>query len=126
MTKLVAQSLRNSQQIAAKFPNIMVFVDVCKEGAGNTVYSLTNAFESFTFRVAFLDKIQQTLEAQTKENTKVTNSDLETLGYLIAFLVVATDAPVKDLTLKIFYNNTPVVEWAQKLLAKSARIARLV
>ena len=49
------------------------------------------------------------IEVQLKGGTDVTNSDLEALSHLIAFLVVATNAPAKDQTLTIFCHNAPAV-----------------
>ena len=126
MTKLVADEPTNLHQVVPKFPDVVVFVDASKEGAGGTVYSMNKEFEPFTFRVPFPEEIQRMLEKQVKGNTNVTNSDLEALGCVIAFLVVSTNVEVKNKTMAIFCDNTPTVNWVRKLSSKSKRAARLM
>ena len=43
--------------VIPKYPDIVIFVDASKEGAGGTIYSTTDEFEPMVFRVPFPKEI---------------------------------------------------------------------
>ena len=49
------------------------------------------------------------LEVQLKRNKDVTNSNLEALGLVAAFLFVATNIDVKNKTIETFCDNNSTV-----------------
>ena len=126
MVQLVAREPTLLRQAIPQYPQFVVFADASKEGAGGTVCSITNEFRPLTFRLGLPRKIQRVLEKQQKGNKNVTNSDLEALGCVVGFLVVATNLNVKGKTMAIFCDNTPAVGWVRRLSARSPRAARLM
>ena len=126
MARLVSREPTLLQQVIPQYPDIIIFVDASKEGAGGTAYSMKNEFRPLTFRLGFPLEIQKMLEKQLKGNTNVANADLEALGHVAGFLFVATNINVKGKTLAIFCDNAPTIGWARKLSAKSHRAARLM
>ena len=87
--QLVTDNPTPIQQVVPQEPEVIIFVDAYKSGAGGTIYCTSEGLTPLIFRIPFPDEVQQMLEKQLKGNKNVTISDLEVFRFIAGFIAVA-------------------------------------
>ena len=120
---LVERTPTSLTQLIPAEPDIIGKVDILKLRAGGIWYSAHSKFKKFVWQFKFLANIQQHLEVQLKGNKNTTNSDLETFGFVYAFLILEQNMLVRGQHIRLYCNNSLTISWMRRLSVKSPQAA---
>ena len=106
-------------------PHYVGYVDACGTGAGGVWIGGSRKLPQIVWRVKFPKDIKANLVSASNRSGKITNSDLEMAGVLMAWLVLEQVAPtsLQYTNIGLFCDNTPSVGWAIRLASSKSIIA---
>ena len=109
-------------ELTAGYPWFLAYVDASKYGVGGVWISGTMKITATVWRLQWPPEIQKQLVSSNNRKGKISISDLEMAGVLLAWMVLEQISPV-NLThahIGIFCDNTPAVAWATKLASSKS------
>jgi hypothetical protein len=112
MVQSIARRPTHVYELVGCPPTFIGMVDASSTGVGG-IWLLPN-WPPIVYRHQWPDQINRRYcEA------KITNSNLELAGVLVAWFVLEACVPLRQATTTIFSDNSPTVSWTQSLMSRS-------
>ena len=112
------------RELTSRWPDFVGIVDASSHGVGGVVFGENSKCVPTVFRWQW--PIEITREVNTAENPggRITNSDLEMAGMVMAWLVIeGVGGDLTEKTIALFGDNTPSISWINKLASKQSIVA---
>jgi hypothetical protein len=112
MVQSIASRPTHVYELVDRPPTFIGMVDASSTRVGG-IWLLPN-WPPIVYRHQWPDQINRRYR-----DAKITNSDLELAGVLVAWFVLEACVPLRHATTSIFSDNSPTVSWTQTLMSRS-------
>jgi len=112
------------RELTNRWPDIVAIVNASSHGVGGVVFGEVSECIPTVFRWHWPVEITGDVKTFTNPNGRITNSDLEMAGMVLAWLAV--EGVFGDLTEKniaLFGDNIASISWTKKLASKQSHVA---
>ena len=112
------------RELINRWPDFVAIVDASSHGVGGVVFGELSECIPTVFRWQWPEEVTKDVITVENRNGRITNSDLEMAGMVMAWLVI--EGVVGDLTEKsvaLFGDNIASISWTKKLASKKSLVA---
>jgi hypothetical protein len=107
----------------SRWPDFVGIVDASSHGVGGVVFGENSKCAPTVFRWKWPTEITRDVKSFEHPEGRITNSDLEMAGIVMAWLVVeGVGGDLTEKTVALFGDNTPSISWISKLASKRSKV----
>ena len=112
------------RELTSRWPDLVGIVDASSHGVGGVIFGEKSECVPTVFRWKWPIEITQDVKSQDNPEGRITNSDLEMAGMVMAWIVVeGVGGDLKEKTIALFGDNTPSISWISNLASKQSKVA---
>ena len=112
------------RELTSGWPDFVGIVDASSHGVGGVVFGEGSKCIPTVFRWQWPEDITNDVKSLTNPKGRITNSDLEMAGMLLAWIVIEeVGGDLKEKSISLLGDNTPSISWIDKLASRQSRVA---
>ena len=112
------------RELTSGWPDFVGIVDASSHGVGGVVFGEKSKCIPTVFRWQWPIEITQDIKTEENLEGRITNSDLEMAGMVMAWLVIeGVGGDLTEKTIALFGDNTPSISWIKRLASPQSRVA---